>query len=191
MQELTEIEVKALVNEGDFYKLSNYFNLNENDFVKQVNYYFDTNDELIIKSKSSLRVREVNNKYILTFKLKKNDEVLELEQDITLEDFKMLKANQKSFNEYYYDLLKNMNINGEDIKYLGYLITYRASIPYKQGELFFDKNYYQDTNDYEIEYETHNYEYGIRVVNSLFNSLGIKFEINDLPKRYRAISKGI
>ena len=67
MQELTEIEVKALVNEGDFYKLSDYFNLNENDFVKQVNYYFDTNNELIIKSKSSLRVREVNNKYILTF----------------------------------------------------------------------------------------------------------------------------
>ena len=54
MQELTEIEVKALVNEGDFYKLSNYFNLNENDFVKQVNYYFDTNDELIIKSKPHL-----------------------------------------------------------------------------------------------------------------------------------------
>ena len=54
------------------------------------------------------------------------------------------------------------NIIGLDymVNNVAKLQTERTTMPYKSGKLFFDKNTYYDTVDYEIEYESEDEEQG-------------------------------
>lgn len=186
MQENLEIEIKALINKEDFDKLCSYFNITEIHFFKQTNHYFDTVEQEILHQKSALRIREVDNKYILTLKRKEQDEVIEYEQEISKDEFELYKNNKKGFNCYLKSELIKMKIDDSEIIYLTSLTTKRAVIKYLDGELFFDINYYSDNCDYEIEYETYSYDYGVKVIKELFNKLGIKFIVNPISKRARA-----
>ena len=56
------------------------------------------------------------------------------------------------------------------------LTTYRASTPYKNGVLFFDKSVYYNTVDYEIEYEVDDVNEGLRDFKSFLNEYDIEFK---------------
>jgi uncharacterized protein YjbK len=62
------------------------------------------------------------------------------------------------------------------VKNVANLTTYRASTPYKNGVLFFDKSVYYDTTDFEIEYEVDDINEGLRDFNRFLEEYNIEFK---------------
>jgi uncharacterized protein YjbK len=56
------------------------------------------------------------------------------------------------------------------------------------GEIFFDKNVYNVTTDYEIEYESNNYRAGNSKLLKLFKQLEINDYTPSRPKVRRALN---
>ncbi len=66
-----------------------------------------------------------------------------------------------------------MSVPFLDVEYFGSLITNRAEIPYKNGLLVFDHSYYLNTEDFELEYEVHDYQLGQQIFVELLNQYNI------------------
>jgi uncharacterized protein YjbK len=190
MQQNLEIEVKALVNKDQFSNICNYFKVNKHNFKIQTNYYFDTREQVILKKyHSALRIRQVDNQFLLTFKVKQANGINEFEHQIDEATLNALVNKQITLQGYFDDIFQKMQVKYEDVIFLTSLKTQRLSLPYLQGELFLDINYYNSSIDYEIEYETFSYEYGIEVLTKLFHELGYEFIQNHVSKRERATKK--
>jgi uncharacterized protein YjbK len=190
MQQNLEIEVKSLVNEEQFKVICEYFKVNSDEFKVQTNHYFDTINQKILKiHHSALRIREVSDKYLLTFKVKQINGINELEYQIDKETFKQLIDGTVSLKGHFDEIFKNFKIKPEDVIYISSLTTKRFSLPYLNGEIFLDINYYNNKCDYEIEYETSSYDYGNNVLTELFSKLGFDYIPNLISKRERATKK--
>jgi len=149
----TEIEFKTKINESVYEKMIEKFNLEENIF-KQTNYYFDTDDFKLNNDYSIIRIRFKKNKYKLT--LKKQVGFTAYEYHVFLKEKEALKMIEEGFyTSNFFDNIPNFFIT-----FKGLLHNYRASVPYKEGVLFFDKCEYRDIVDYEIEYEANDFELG-------------------------------
>lgn len=175
-----EIEFKTAINEEQYLSLLQEFGL-ENKVNKQTNYYFDTFDQKLIKNNIILRIREKDYNVKLTSKTPTNEGTLERHILLTKdEQIKMLNegfnANIIEIDEYVHNVAK--------------LETYRAKTQYKSGTLFFDKNVYYDTVDYEIEFEVTNEELGKQEFMEFLEIHNIPF-IKMESKSKRAYKKGI
>lgn len=62
------------------------------------------------------------------------------------------------------------------VKKVAELTTYRASTPYKDGTLFFDRSEYYGHIDYEIEYEVDEVEQGKKDFNDFLQSFDIPYQ---------------
>ena len=145
-----EIEFKTAIDDDTYISLLKEFNLVDK-VNKQTNFYFDTPDLKLIKNHIILRIREKDYNVKLTSKTPTGEGTLERHILLTKdEQNKMLKegfdASVIEINEYVHNVAK--------------LETYRAKTSYKSGTLFFDKNVYYDTVDYEIEFEVADEELG-------------------------------
>lgn len=145
-----EIEFKTKISEEQYNEFIKIFNL-ENKVFSQINYYFDTENHDLINNHIVLRIREKDYNIKLTSKTKA--EVGTLEKHIILEKDKAYEMIANGFNANIIDI--NYNVTN-----IAKLTTYRAKASYKSGTLFFDKNVYFDTVDYEIEFEANNFEEG-------------------------------
>ena len=61
------------------------------------------------------------------------------------------------------------------VKKIAELSTFRASAPYKNGTIFFDKSVYYDNVDYEIEYEVDDVKEGQIDFKDFLNSHNITY----------------
>ncbi|NLN50980.1 MAG: CYTH domain-containing protein [Acholeplasmataceae bacterium] len=149
----TEIEFKCPISKSEYEKLIKMFEL-ENNIYKLTNYYFDTDDNYFYNNDATLRIRhKLPNRYKVT--LKSATEQGALEQHVFLNEENALKMIAEGFNvNPYFEFDKFVNVYGT-------LDNYRVSIPYKDGELFFDKIEYFGIVDYEVEYEVDDYETGL------------------------------
>lgn len=135
MKAKVEKEFKMLLDQTQYQKIS------ENEDFKleiQDNYYFDTK-----KASMALRIRNVEDIYILTLKKYENNKLFEYEfrvDDQYIDHPKIL------------DYLKIHGIN-EKPKYLGLMQTSRYYLKLNKGEIALDRCLYLDKIDYEIEYE--------------------------------------
>lgn len=175
-----EIEFKCKINEDDYNSLLQEFNLADK-VNKQTNYYFDTNDQKLINNHIILRIREKDYNVKLTSKTPTNEGTLERHILLTKEEQnKMLNegfdASIIGINEYVHNLCK--------------LETYRVKTPYKSGTLFFDKNVYYDTVDYEIEFEVTDEQLGKKEFFEFLENHNIPF-VKMESKSKRAYKKGI
>ena len=145
-----EIEFKTAINKREYEKLIELFELQDKIFT-QTNYYFDTHDYSLIKKNIILRIREKS--YNIKLTSKTPQEIGTLERHIVLEKDEAYKMIKNGFNA---------NIIGinENVINVATLTTQRATTSYKGGKLFFDKNTYYETTDYEIEFECDNEEQG-------------------------------
>ena len=145
-----EIEFKTFISEDEYNGLIKEFELDNNIF-NQTNYYFDTPDTKLMEEKTVLRIRQKGNNYKLTKKTR-----AEVGADETHIFISKEKANDLLLNGF------NANVIGVPyfVKNIAKLTTYRASTPYKNGILFFDKSVYYDKVDYEIEYEVNDVKEG-------------------------------
>ena len=145
-----EIEFKTAISENEYKKLIKLFNL-ENDVFAQTNYYFDTLDCSLLNKHIILRIREKAHNIKLTSKTPQD--IGTLEKHIILDRDEAYKMIKEGFDA---------NIIGidENVTNVATLTTHRATTSYKNGKLFFDKNTYYNTTDYEIEFECDNEETG-------------------------------
>jgi uncharacterized protein YjbK len=188
MTKNVEIENKYLVAKLDFYRLLKHFNKTSKDLTKQTNYYFDTKElSLFKKHNGALRVRRIKDHYELTTKQKVGNKSLENTINIKGDDLKKLIKN--NFNiKGIQKILVNFKIDPTTLVLLAKLDTYRLKLPYLGGYLFLDKNHYGITYDYEVEFESKNYESGHQKMLALFKELQIiDFKVSK-PKVRRALN---
>lgn len=188
MSRSIEIEFKNIVTATEFQLLMQNFNLGKDDFFTQQNHYFDT-DEFSLKALgSALRVRELPGEYELTLKKPANIGLLEINQTINEQTaFKLL--NETVFPDGdVLDELQSMNINIDNLEYFGSLTTDRVEIEYKNGLLVFDHSFYLGVEDFEIEYETSDWEKGEKIFQQLMKQFNIQltFADNKIGRFYSA-----
>lgn len=155
-----EIEFKNLITETEFHLLLKTFNITNKDFFTQVNHYFDTKEFELKQLNSALRIREISGSYELTLKKPAKEGLLEINDRLNKNEA------QQFLNEIIIpegevgNELKKLNIKIEELTLLGSLRTDRAEVKYKEGLLVLDHSFYNDQEDYEVEYEVANYEQG-------------------------------
>ena len=145
-----EIEFKTEINKDEYERLIDLYNLKEK-ISSQINYYFDTPNHSLINNKIILRIREKSYNIKLTSKTPQETGVLE--RHIILDKDEAYKMIENGFNAEIIEI-------NEFVKLIAKLQTFRATMEYKSGTLFFDMNKYYDTIDYEIEFETNDEELG-------------------------------
>ena len=188
MEKNFENECKVLLNSEDYECIYKYFDLDRCKPIKQVNYYFDTINFNLAHNKYNLRVRHVleEDTFTLTVKIPQKDgSNLEINEDITYEQFKDLIEYHKVPDGYIDDQIKL--INKDEIVLLSTLITTRYEFEYNLGLLALDYNEYNNKYDYELEFEGKDMEHSKSVITNLLVELNIDFEFSSLSKRKRAI----
>lgn len=175
-----EIEFKTAISKDEYDKLIELFELQDKVFT-QTNYYFDTQDYSLIKNHIILRIREKS--YNIKLTSKTPQEVGTLERHIVLDKNEAYEMIKNGFNASIIGI-------DEDVMNIATLTTYRATIPYKNGKLFFDKNTYYDTIDYEIEFECDNEEQGKKLFIEFLKEHNITFTKME-SKSKRAYKKRI
>ena len=138
-----EIEFKTFITKEQYDSLINEFGLDNNIFM-QTNHYFDTEDTKLMYEKTVLRIRQKGSNYKLTKKTRANVGADETHILLTKE-----KADEMLANGFNAEIIEIPYY----VKKIAELSTFRASAPYKNGTIFFDKSVYYDNVDYEIEYE--------------------------------------
>ena len=177
-----EIEYKVLVNKEDFNKLDKIFEHTNGKMYIQENTYFETPSFLLKSNHLSLRIRHIENRkcYVATLKEKIKDGHNEYEYEVN-------DNNKNSFPKEILDVLSKYNINIEEVSEIAKLKTIRKEYQYENGLLCLDHNFYYGKEDFEIEFECNDLEYGKQIVNKLLNELNIVFEKSKKSKIYRAI----
>ena len=188
MDQHIEIEFKNLLNEEEFHRLMEHFQLDTSHFRTQQNHYFDTADFRLKTQQSALRIREKEGRFELTLKQPAAEGLLETNQSITQETAEAL-MNGKDFPEgMVYDLVKSAGLPPEDFRCFGTLKTDRIEFPYKNGLLVLDRSSYLGVEDFELEYEVTDSASGQKIFLSLLKTLQIpvrKTE-NKVKRFYRA-----
>jgi len=166
MTQNKEIEFKTFIDESTYNLLLAEFGL-ENNIFAQTNYYFDTDDTKLLNEMTVLRIRKKGNNYKLTKKTRAN---------VGADETHILISKDKA--EF---LLKNgfdASIIGIPyfVKNIAELTTYRASAPYKNGTIFFDKSEYYGHIDYEIEYEVDDVVEGRKDFDNFIKSHNIEYK---------------
>ena len=161
-----EIEFKTIITEEQYLSLLKEFDL-ENNIFSQTNHYFDTDDTKLLNDKTVLRIRQKGNNYKLTKKTRA--EIGANEEHILLTKDKALELLEKGFDAEIIGLPYFVHKMAE-------LTTHRASAPYKNGTIFFDKSEYYGKVDYEIEYEVDDVESGEKDFSNFLKSHNITYK---------------
>lgn len=161
-----EIEFKSELTQQEYEDIISRFKLEGKSYT-QTNFYFDTKGYELYKNHIILRIRKKEHSVKLTAKIKQD--VGTLERHIILDDDKAIEMIEKGFNA---------EIIGLDYNVFNFakLTTERIKIPYKSGMLFFDKNTYYDTVDYEVEFEADDEVKGKEEFNDFLTENNLKFK---------------
>ena len=173
-----EIEYKILVSKEQFEKLSNLFT--NKTFSRQVNTYYDTKNNDLRNIKCATRIREKNNKFMITLKVPAEKGHEEFECYVHENSAKMFKESEIS------KVLEDLDIK-EDLIVIGECITDRAVVKTDKAELCFDINEYNGIIDYEIEYEQTCDHDGITEFNKILELVDLKWEKNCASKIKRTL----
>lgn len=183
-----EIEGKFIVNSIDFQKLIRHFKLEAVKASVQTNYYFDTANHVLLHHHWAMRVRNYGTHFELTIKSPLEEGLQEINEIITPEEFSNLSSKHIIPKDTIGDKLKSIGINPNDVNNVATLTTYRRSLMYLEGELFFDESHYNGIIDYEIEYEVKDtLEAANAKLIELFKEVGITSYNKSESKMRRAI----
>ena len=147
-----EIESKAMLAKLDYQKLMDSFSHIES--YTQINYYISSKELLNKVSKYGMRIRKKNNAFELTLKDKNDDEIIEINQEITRKSYIFLKYFHRFPDGDVKDyLVQNMIANPDELRIIGKMKTIRKDIKLQSSLLSIDKSIYNHHVDYEIECE--------------------------------------
>jgi len=143
MNRQLEIEYKTLLTHEQFNRLKDFFQFNATK--EQKNTYFDTEDHQLQKQRWMVRIREVGDEFIFTAKFPValgNEEIEFTLPYFDIEDSRILA------------LLEHHQITGK-LYPIGTTTTIRSMYCDSLGCWCLDQTFFDETMDYEIEYELH------------------------------------
>lgn len=179
-----EIEFKQLLTKETYLQIKEDHFSNFKPFT-HTNHYLTDQKGILSKNRYSLRVRESNDTYEFTLKIPQGFSKLEINENITKEEFEKL-LNHTSFNSQILKKLESIDVHISDLKVLTSLTTHRLEKEYLGGVLCIDESHYQNITDYEIEYEAENEDDGKRIFTELLKAYNLTYQGNCLGKFTRA-----
>lgn len=191
MSQELEIEFKNMLTASEYDLLVHEFRLEESDFFTQTNYYFDTADFQLKDRLAALRIRKRELHYELTLKTPEQIGLLETTQILAEEQVTAILDGANIPVGQVRDALHTLSIDHEDLVMFGSLTTTRAEKDYKKGLLVFDKSFYSDTHDFELEYEVADFEKGKVIFNRFLEERQIpqRPTNNKILRFYEAVYK--
>lgn len=144
MKKQIELEYKMMVSKRQFTSIKNKYPFGYP--FKQINYYYDTKNLDLGAKRYALRIREVDNQFILTLKTPQTKGVMEFEQAMTSHLMNPQELNDTILDQLHF-------INPADLVMFGSLTTYRSELQLDHATICLDENFYHNVHDYEIEYE--------------------------------------
>ena len=175
MNQQVETEFKNLLTKEEYEMLLNDFNLEDTEPVQQTNVYYDSPDWRLRELGIGLRIRlyETFAEQTLKSPLREH-EMLETTDLLTHEEGQnFVDTGQLKRDGFIAKKLSEYGITIDELKQVGQLSTVRYEIPAQMGTYFLDASYYQDQNDYELEYETQDLANGLREFEQFLTSKNI------------------
>ncbi|MEH7129420.1 CYTH domain-containing protein [Neobacillus drentensis] len=173
MTQNIEIEFKNMLTKIEYESLLKYFKISQSQIFSQENHYFDTPDFALKSNNSALRIRKKSGTYEMTLKQPANVGLLETNQVIGEEEVLMAIHQGILPTGIIRSLIEEYQISFSTIEYFGSLITERVELEYKQGLLVLDHSIYLSKEDYELEYEVEDYQFGEKIFLELLKQLKI------------------
>ncbi|MBC1603159.1 CYTH domain-containing protein [Paenilisteria rocourtiae] len=191
MSQELEIEFKNMLTTSEYDLLIREFRLEPTDFFTQTNYYFDTADFQLKDRLAALRIRKRESHYELTLKTPEQIGLLETTQILAEEQVTAILDGANIPVGPVRDTLGTFGIDHQNLVMFGSLTTTRAEKSYKKGLLVFDKSFYGNTHDFELEYEVTDFEKGQAVFTRFLEDRGIpkRPTMNKILRFYEAVYK--
>lgn len=170
----TEIEFKNLITSDQFKQIRDSLFIDITPFY-QTNFYIDTEDLQIRKNILMLRIRELEDRFVLTLKVPNEAHVI-TEYHQILDESVLEKTNidESDLGADIINVLKERNIDTNALKIQGQLETIRYERTYKNGLLVLDESQYFGETDYELEFEAKNVSDGKVVFNEILDHYDIQ-----------------
>ncbi|WP_177304821.1 CYTH domain-containing protein [Salisediminibacterium selenitireducens] len=168
-----EIEFKQRLDLQSYERLMEHYKHDRSPVFHQINHYFETAGFLLKSYGSALRIREKAGQMTLTLKQPYSEGLLETHQPVTEDAFSTMKQSGQVPNgevrEQLLLLIKAADL--PELTYLGSLSTDRSEVQLNEGLLVLDRSMYFDITDYELEFESTDYDKGRRFFDGLLQSL--------------------
>ncbi len=176
MKQEIEIEYKMLLSLDSFNTILKTLPF-PNKPIKQTNYYFETKEHTLQENNCALRIREIENDFIVTLKEPHPDGILETHDIISKKSAQQALENKGLDAANCEKQLAKKNIKLSDVNYVGELKTERYE--FKKNALIYvlDKSHYNGLTDYELEIEAQDHETGREALEQLIR----RFDIKRLP----------
>ncbi|MFK3937268.1 CYTH domain-containing protein [Alkalihalobacillus sp. NPDC078783] len=173
-QEL-EFETKTLVLSDEFKALHTFFQTTNQQATTQHNHYFETLDFGLKDAGSALRIREKNGKSTLTLKQPAHSGgLLETHQSVTEDEQKVAIHKNKLPDGEVLERVHSLQVQSNDLQFIGTLTTERLEFPYDGGTVCLDKSSYLGVIDYELEFEGTSMEHAEQILTSILKQTNIQ-----------------
>ncbi|WP_078391738.1 CYTH domain-containing protein [Shouchella patagoniensis] len=171
MTQEMEYEAKSMLTKTGYNKLIKVFPNNEP--ITQQNDYFDTLDFTLKQKGAALRVRHKKDTHTLTLKQSQKDGLLETHQPLTAEQINLLHNGQIPDGPVKRATTFLLG-DKPHLHYFGSLKTIRTEINYRNGTLCLDHSLYNNTEDFEIEFEGSSIKHAEFELNHLLQQVGLE-----------------
>ncbi|MGX7112868.1 CYTH domain-containing protein [Gemella cuniculi] len=182
-----EIEFKNLLTKEEYDKLFQTFELEKKEATINKNYYYDDANNSLKKANAALRIRHTNTKSEITLKIKGEKQNIEINIPINKTTYPSEPVVLPIIPEEILTELIRLKVAIKTPMLFQKIETLRYEIELKTGLLALDKTTFKNNIvDYELEFETNNYDDGLKE----FKKLLAKFSIiprTAKPKIARAV----
>mgnify|MGYP000922034674 FL=1 len=156
-----EIEFKNLLSEEQYLTLFKKYDLKNSKEIINKNFYYDDADEIFKKIGAALRIRYTNNKTEMTLKIKGKTQNVEINIPLDEKYPKEPTVLPVLPNEIITEL-ESMNVKIKTPMLIQKIETLRHEVTLNENLLVLDKTtFINDVVDYELEFETKDYEVGL------------------------------
>ncbi|PMC48017.1 adenylate cyclase [Streptococcus sp. UMB1385] len=168
-----EIEFKNLLTENQYDALYEKYDLSNSEEIINKNFYYDDTDESFKKIGAALRIRYTNKKTEITLKIKGDTQNVEINVPLDERYPKEPTVLPILPNEIISEL-ERMNVKIKTPMLIQKIETLRHEVTLEEGLLVLDKTtFINDIVDYELEFETKDYESGLAAFEKLLEENNI------------------
>ena len=168
-----EIEFKNLLTKDQYASLFKKYDLKNSEEIINKNFYYDDADESFKKIGAALRIRYTNKKTEMTLKVKGETQNIEINVPLDERYPKEPTVLPILPNEIITEL-EQMNVKIKTPMLIQKIETLRHEIALEEGLLVLDETtYINDVVDYELEFETKDYESGLVAFEKLLEESNI------------------
>lgn len=168
-----EIEFKNLLSKDQYDALYEKYDLSNSEEIINKNFYYDDADESFKKIGAALRIRYTNKKIEMTLKIKGENQNVEINVPLDERYPKEPTVLPILPNEIIAEL-ERMNVKIKTPMLIQKIETLRHEVALEDGLLVLDKTtFINDIVDYELEFETKDYEAGLAAFEKLLKENNI------------------